>query len=83
MSNLAVQQLMEVTQQPPVTTQGHPLSHLTCTFPAGSAAFLPMTARLDHCHMILNFAVIPQTGPKIAISNKSSYEVRKLPARAS
>lgn len=80
MSDLAVPQLMEVTQQPPVTTQGHPLSHLTCTFPAASAAFLPVTARLDHCHTILNFAVIPQTGPKVAISKKSNYEVRKLPA---
>lgn len=76
-----VQQLMEIIQQPPLTTQGDPLSHLTYAFSAIPTTLLSMTASLGH--MILSFAGIPQAEPKIASSKKSGYEVRKLPARAS
>jgi len=79
----AVQQLMQIIQQPPLTTQGDPLSHPMYTFSAVPVALLLMTASLDHHHMILSFAVSPQAESKIASSKKYSYEMRNLPARAS
>lgn len=78
-----VQQVMEIIQQPPLTTQADPLSHLTYPFSAVPTTLLSMPASLEHCHMILSFAVIPQAEPKIISRKKCSYEVRKLPARAS
>lgn len=78
-----VQQLMEITQQPPLTTEGDPLSHLMYALSAVPTTLLSMAASFGHCRMILRFAVIPQAEPKIASNKKSCYEVRKLPARGS